>query len=126
MGKIIKFLYRDELVKMADTKNHYLLGFYRVNDDTVLYCSIAKDDNGFEYWYDCNRSFYCSQCSDNSYLTYEECYDELINEIGKITSTPPCIGSNINRTTIANMVVWKEICKIEEPYPVGGMVLNKF
>lgn len=125
MGKIIKFLNHDEIKKHNELiDDQYLVGFYRVNEDTVLYCSIVKDKDGFEYYYDCNRNVAESTCPDNSYQTYDECYSALLDKLDNYNLSLSWIGMNINRVTSNNLYMWNKICKIDEPYPVGGMILK--
>jgi len=59
---IIKFVTdRDELERISPNKGHYLLGFYRINIDIVLFCSIVRDSAGFEYYFVCNYGFLISE-----------------------------------------------------------------
>ena len=125
MGKIIKFLNHDEIIENEPRNtDQYLLGFYRINDDTVLYCSIVKDDEGFEYYYDCNRNWAESLCPDNSYPTYEKCYEAMMKDISRINETPRCIGRSISSVTKMNLGLWNNVLHIEEKYPIGGLVIK--
>lgn len=116
---IIKFVTdRDELERISPNKGHYLLGFYRINSDIVLFCSIAKDSTGFEYYYIDNFCFLVSE--DNAYETYLECYQKLMESLESLGSKYKgrasfpigllSIHETINKNT------WR-LLEIEEPYP---------
>ena len=87
--RIIKFMFRDEIcskyndIIIANGEGYktHLKGFIRLNNDTVVFCSILEYTDGFEYYVGCNRDIINlnNKCDRSS--TFDICYKEMISLI---------------------------------------------
>lgn len=117
-----------ELIKSKSINpDQPFMGFFKPKEkeNRVLFCSIIKEDAGYEFYMNDNYDFVSSLGWEDDgpyYPTYEKCYDEMIKFMKALALPDGIMGMNINDVSSDNLRCWR-LLEIEEEYPIGGFSL---